>query len=599
MVLKLIRRQLQNLVGVETSTPVDIPQPTIAHKEHIKRELFQIPRYPPFDQGMPLVTVEQLLFSQEELIERIRMGFGISPKEFEDKVMRVIVNYARYVHLLPATREEHHAGAGGIFRLGLEVGFYAMQSAAGRVFSSKETAAMRRELQPRWLYATFIAGICSEIHLPLTSLIVVSDTGEQWPQYMMPLMEWCERGSLERYFIRWSDGVKGGHHRHAAAAYVLNHIIPQECLQYLNEDNQQIVTDMTASITGASRHGDGNVLATLVRTASDSVVEKDLAANPASYGRPTIGSQLEPHVVDVMRELVRSGEWKINIKQARIWVTREGVFLFWNAAFADIGKTMADRKISGFPKNQETLAEMMMKWGHIEANREGGAYWDVIIPGSGKLVSALKIVSPELLFGLDNVEVSDAVLMPGGNDQSEDQPAPKSDLHAAVATDKPPTAANNAEGKSTLEKPQQAASQSSTDKKKSAGNIEPPQQKAQETAQQQASEPAVSNGDELLSQVSEDSRRLLKAILDDYLAGESDYPVWVSAKGAVISVDEFNSHGIATLKVLEELRRKNWLYIDPENKNKLTVMAEKEKDGQRVNAYIITKMIATAIGFKD
>lgn len=583
MILKLISQSLRDFFA-------PLPEPEISNqvgmsrKEAIKNELYQLPRYPPFDKGMPLYEVDQIIESQDELINRIRMAFGVSPKEFDSRVMQIIRNYANYVHLLPATKIEHHHGAGGMFRLGLEVGFFAMQAAAGRVFSNRETAEKRRALQPRWLYATFIAGICSEINRPLTNLLVVNEAGDQWPSYLKPLTDWALEIEADKYFIQWNENGKGGHQRHAVSAFVLNCIIPQECLQYLNADNQQIVTDMTASITGASRHGDGNVIAALVRDALDSVVTTDLASNATHYGHYELGSHWEVHLMDVMRELVKSGVWGVNVKQARIWITKEGAFLIWNPAFADIIKTIAERKIIGFPQNPDTLAGMMMGSSIVEPNRDGGPFWEVIIPNNGKLATALKIVDPALICGMDPYEVSNETLMPNASQQKN--------IEAEPVVSAPEIKTEVAPAK-TQEYAEAGVSESSTSKPAKQ------EQKPRPVEQQKKDTGTKFDGQELLEQLSDDSKRLIKAILDDFLDNDTSYPVWVSAKGAVITVDEFNSHGIATLKVLEELRKKNWLYVDPEAKSKLTVQVEKEKGGQKYNAYIITKLIADALGFKD
>ena len=39
--------------------------------------------------------------------------------------MPILIKYAEYIHLLPASESHHHRGAGGLFRHSLEVGFHA------------------------------------------------------------------------------------------------------------------------------------------------------------------------------------------------------------------------------------------------------------------------------------------------------------------------------------------------------------------------------------------------------------------------------------------------------------------------------------------
>jgi len=107
-------------------------------------------RYPPFDKGFPADNPSFIVQSQAVLIDKIKVAAGVSPADFEKYFMQVIRNYANYVHLLPATSDEHHRGAGGLFRLGLEVAFYSLQSSSGVIFATKDSSDKRRSLQPKW-----------------------------------------------------------------------------------------------------------------------------------------------------------------------------------------------------------------------------------------------------------------------------------------------------------------------------------------------------------------------------------------------------------------------------------------------------------------
>ena len=69
------------------------------------------PRYPPFKRGLPASTPAQIIKSQGDLIWRIKMVTGLSEGEFDRYVMPVIINYAKFVHLLPASEKHHHRGS--------------------------------------------------------------------------------------------------------------------------------------------------------------------------------------------------------------------------------------------------------------------------------------------------------------------------------------------------------------------------------------------------------------------------------------------------------------------------------------------------------
>lgn len=582
------------------------PQPIIS-KQEIKRavnDVRQVPRYPPFDHGVPAIDVESIIETQSELINRIKIAFGVSPSLFDEMVMASIRNYAAYVHLLPATSKENHNNAGGLFRLGLEVGFYALQSADGKIYSTKESAERRRQLHPKWVFATFIAGLCAEIHRPITTMSIVSVDGQSWPSLLKPLYTWISDSGLENYFIHWSDNSNTNNQAwHSAAAYVLNMVIPQSCLQYLNDENAQIVTYMTASIMGASRHSDGNMIGELVRQSRDLVIDKDIKSNAAFYGKLTVGSHLAPTIIDIMRELIRDEVWTVNIKLSRIWYTKEGCFIVWSAAFTDICNVMSKRKIAGIPASGETLAEMLLDSGLIEQQKNGSPYWEITLPGNPKLVETVKIADPSLILAKSEFEQSAiSLLNPAAQDFFQSISKPNNVAQPAKQPATKPPQNNNLEN---LQKNKDATPAPIEQVKAEAVTpmpemtkpiINKPQQETKPVQTASALAPVSAINPNIIDQISADTKRLLNAIKADMSSGQSEYPVWMSARGLVISREEFESHGIPHIKALDELNAINWLVRDPDSKR---VIYKTEKDGVKINGYVINKAIALAIGFKD
>ncbi|MGE5813239.1 MAG: TraI domain-containing protein, partial [Acidobacteriota bacterium] len=105
---------------------------------------------PPGDQGLPAVAVAKVIAPHAEWLRRLRYAYGADQATFDRDIGAVVERYAHYVHLLPATpdRQFHHAG--GLFRMGLEIGFYALQATDGAIFSGRQTITQRSTLEPRW-----------------------------------------------------------------------------------------------------------------------------------------------------------------------------------------------------------------------------------------------------------------------------------------------------------------------------------------------------------------------------------------------------------------------------------------------------------------
>lgn len=364
-----------------------------------------IPRYPPFDRGLPAVNLESILNSQREIIDRIERTAGLTPEEYRDKILPVIQNLARYVHLLPATNSGHHRGAGGLFRMALEIGLYSLQAANSSVFANRGTLTTeaRYKLHPKWVYATFVAGMCSEIYRPITNMVVVDDIGETWPQLLIPLLDWIDGKNKNRYFIVWNiqDELGAIGMSQASTAYLMNAIVPMASLQYMNDGSSEIVAAMTACVTGAIPKGSSNQIREIVVGVRNKVIERDIRSNSERYGACVVGSHLEPHLIDAMRRLIKKKSWVVNGKAARIWYSSEGLFVIWKPAATEIIALLTEERQPGIPQDGDTLADILLASGIAESNDDDGRYWEICIPGTMQLLPALKISKVEILFPED------------------------------------------------------------------------------------------------------------------------------------------------------------------------------------------------------
>lgn len=383
--------------------------------EDIKPSELEVPRYPPTDRGLPLVSIEDVLASQSELITRIQRTAGLKPEDYASLIQPVIHNFARYVHLLPATNTLNHRGAGGLFRMGLELGLYSLQVANSTSFTSKGSTSSEARFRnhPKWVFATFIAAICGEIYRPISNMVVVDDEGKKWSQLLSPLYDWLSENNKKRYYIIWNaqEGDEIGFQQ-ANSAYLLTSIVPQSSLQYLNDGDNDIMLAMTSCVTGAQ--GSNTQISKIVDSIRHKVVQKDLKTNSESFGMQIVGAHLEPHLLDAMRRLMKDGTWTVNIKGARIWYSKnDGLFVVWFAAAREILKLVEKDGRQGIPQDADTLADILIACGAADSTDEGERYWSIQIPGSMQLLGAIKISDPEILLQNSDIPPLDARLLIG------------------------------------------------------------------------------------------------------------------------------------------------------------------------------------------
>lgn len=116
---------------------------------------------------------------------------------------------------------------GGLFRLGLEVAFYALQGTDGHIVSGRATISTRRQLEPRWRHATFIAGLCSELHRTLSQIVVTDERGDEWPAHLGPLSTWLELRRARRFFVRW---LASAQESRELSLFALPHIVSPQTM---------------------------------------------------------------------------------------------------------------------------------------------------------------------------------------------------------------------------------------------------------------------------------------------------------------------------------------------------------------------------------
>lgn len=611
------------------------------------------PRYPPIDQGVPSVSADSVMESQNELIVRIQQTAGIPPDEFEARYMPVIKNLARYVHLLPATRTSHHRGAGGLFRLCLEMGLYTLQLANSTIFNNKGsvTAEGRYRLQPKWIYATFIAGMCSEIYRPVTNMVVTNGSGEKWPQLLMPLTDWLAQKGCRNYYLNWNiqdeSSVIAAHQ--STAAYILNVIVPMHGLQYLNEDNTDIVATMTSCVTNSVAFDSKNQLQEITKGIRKKVIDRDLKYNAERYGDFTVGAHLEPYILNAMRSLLKSSVWEVNTKGARIWKSKEGTFIVWQPAARELTEILKEGQHPGIPSEADTLADILISCGVGEQNDDEGRYWEICIPTGMQILPALKLSRPEVLFSDPKLiePIAESLLAdeatkkkkagkkrssladlkqtsfllddpvqqtaPSATTKEAAKPEPAQDKKKTVIdkTAKPQETPKRAQAKPEVEIPTPVFVPNEMDKTDLI--VQRLQEKAASSSIDSADvESAVENGvnlqegtDEAETEV-EASKFLaalpkamgeyMKAVIDDAADETSTGPVFSAAEGMAISILELNSHGQSNFtSLIQTLDTKGWLWVDPEKPMKKLI--DLEYEGESVKAIVIRKEVARDMGF--
>lgn len=565
--------------------------------------LADVPRYPPYDKGMPVVPFEHVVDSQRELAARVFRTAGVSRDEFDAHIQSVVLNLARYVHLLPASAATYYRGAGGLFRLAMEVGLYSLQGANAAVFPTGGGTERRHHMQPRWALSVFYAGVCAQLYRTVNNMVVLDRDNVAWSPLTEPLYDWAISRNASHYFIRWveSQDVQGAR---ASAAFLVNMILPKETLHYLSEGNNQVVPAMSAAIASAGDTAE-NVITRIVAPITTRVIEADVRMSPHHYGHLTVGMHLEPHLIDGMRRLYRSGKWIINQRQkgGRLFVGPDGVYLEWETACRELVEQLVKDKFAGIPTEMDTLAELLCAASVFERPVGGGRYWAIQTPFEAVfLENCVRFCRSELIFpnGFDLSPYSSGIALNVDPVQAPMRaPAAARERQTIVETCRAASSSQCLEPIPDLRTTERGASQNGAGLEVSS----PPSEGGQSLARQldeaqsmtsssgrvaqgqkprrgESSGSSSGGGDahsvgpspdpssesdaakRLLDSLTIESAWLMRRICSAVSAGTNVGYVGVDDRGFAIANDELNAHGTPYMSLLDELSKKDWLWVD-------------------------------------
>lgn len=362
--------------------------------------------------GQILAEPDELLQGHRVRVNALRLESGYPAAQFDRLIGAALTNAAEWVHILPATRAEHHSESAGLLRLALETGCLAFRRADGKFLAGpKSTDIHYRERDRVWRYVAFLGGLLRPLGRSTTHLAVVSSEGHKWNALQESLWSWLRRANSRQVDIIWRNGTDG-RPTSAASVWLASRMIPAGALKYLYDCDDSIPEALLRLVNG-ERTGR---LCEIIEESYQSAIDLDLSRH-ADASAVHGGIALEHRLLEALRALCRE-KWTMNTPGGRLWVTSEGVFLSWRTAANEILVRLKSDGIGGVPRDADTLAEVLLGQGVLMANRHvrsGLKHYFKLLPnlrGVPKLaIDVVKIADPQLLgLQLDAVDRIEAGL---------------------------------------------------------------------------------------------------------------------------------------------------------------------------------------------
>lgn len=334
-----------------------------------------------------VLTEDAAVLQQAAIIRRIKMSYGFDDRTFESHVLTSIHGLARYLYLIPASSSAIYPGAGGAFRMSLEIGLYALHAADGRSFERQDTGRSRDELRHRWRLASLLAGMFGELHRVFDRVEVANEKGEYWPVGVTPLLDWLNQFTSKRFTVRFRQNPIEAR---ALSVHVASQIIPPDVIKYLSVGDPLVITQLFTFLGTATT--ENNPLTDIVRRTASAVLDRNIRETPVPGGKAN-GQSLTT-LYDGLRALIASSDWLPNGPESKTWYAKNGFFVAWPAAALDLVRCTPDVVPAGADPVQHIFR--LLQESELISSSDDGDLWHISPPGSRVPIDAIRIAAPLL-----------------------------------------------------------------------------------------------------------------------------------------------------------------------------------------------------------
>ena len=352
----------------------------------------------PLPAGIPLWSASVVKSLHAPLIDRLVLDLDLTDPTLCQAFERTLDALMAWIHLLPASQMNHHAGQGGLLRHSLEVAAFAVRLSLARVGDLTLPPPKRREREQRFRLAVALAGLCHDLGKPVSDLKVLDPSGDQvWNPWEGSLLEWGQRLGIEDYHLLWIRH-RGTRHRHFSPM-LLRSVVDPELFRWLREEGPGFEADLLDALIESETEGQ---MAGLVRKADQESAGRDLK-DPRRELQGLFETSPSAHLITAMRRLVSEGTWRVNLPGNALWLLKSGLYLAWPSACDDLRTLLQKDRLGGIPFDADLLAQYMSDEGLAAGDGntadEAGpfAYLRPLMLKSP--IRLLRLRSPALIFG--------------------------------------------------------------------------------------------------------------------------------------------------------------------------------------------------------
>nr|WP_260630540.1 MobH family relaxase [Pseudomonas aeruginosa]UVN18855.1 Relaxase protein [Pseudomonas aeruginosa] len=402
-------------------------------KRYLEKHNWRNLRYPPYQDGYPGLVSGQCFMRnyQHQLFDRIIHSVGMPASDVKLYDEPILVNFAEWAHMLPASEYHYHSGPGALLRHSLEVASLSLDGCLTTAFDTYESPARRSMRLRRWYVAGIASALLQDAGKPLTHIRATDLEGNnQWIYAQVTLHDWTVRNKLTRYFLHWNSNRDGNHVQVSVAQ--ASRIIPPAVQAWLIEGGHDIYVALLVAISGSA----SSPLTEMVKWADSASTMRDLNRGSNNGGRNATGVPVPRLVSDAMLRWLSDGTSKIHTPAGRVWDATDGVYIAWIQGAEEIVSILVGDGVVAMPRSADTLIGTLVEHGLAERAPIGDLYRLVTRHllrknGKGPALRCMKLVYPDILYPTTPIPPAVSISL-GKEGKQKDVIAPKDTAGAAA-----------------------------------------------------------------------------------------------------------------------------------------------------------------------
>lgn len=208
---------------------------------HPNQEVLKLIEYPSRPSGIQSFNEQSILSLYRDKLQTVQMLLAIGDSDiredafsFTNLVLKPLIEFIRWVHLLPASENHHHNGIGGLFSHSLDVAILSLKNAYHselRPIGYQDEEVQRRKI---YLYAAFISGLVHDAGkiYDVDVLSVNVESPKTWTPSKHSLLDWARENDIYEYEIVWRSRTHNQHN--IWSGIFLERILNSVCMAYLD-----------------------------------------------------------------------------------------------------------------------------------------------------------------------------------------------------------------------------------------------------------------------------------------------------------------------------------------------------------------------------